>query len=195
MHHVAASSYGLKIMINIPNSLTFFRLLLIPVFIVLFYVQIEGAYMWAAAVFTLAAVTDWLDGFLARKLKQNTPFGAFLDPVADKVMVAAALIIIVEDYSSPLVTIPALIMIGREIIISALREWMAEIGQRSQVAVSWIGKWKTTIQMVALIGLIWQQSLYMIWGSYFLLYVATILTLYSAYDYLKAAWGDLTRSA
>lgn len=195
MHHVAASSYGLKIMINIPNSLTFFRLLLIPVFIVLFYVQIEGAYMWAAAVFTLAAVTDWLDGFLARTLKQNTPFGAFLDPVADKVMVAAALIIIVEDYSSPLVTIPALIMIGREIIISALREWMAEIGQRSQVAVSWIGKWKTTIQMLALIGLIWQQSLYMIWGSYFLLYVATILTLYSAYDYLKAAWGDLTRSA
>ncbi|GGB45953.1 CDP-diacylglycerol--glycerol-3-phosphate 3-phosphatidyltransferase [Oceanisphaera marina] len=195
MHHVAASSYGLKIMINIPNSLTFFRLLLIPVFIVLFYVPIEGAYMWAAAVFTLAAVTDWLDGFLARKLKQNTPFGAFLDPVADKVMVAAALIIIVEDYSSPLVTIPALIMIGREIIISALREWMAEIGQRAQVAVSWIGKWKTTIQMVALIGLIWQQSLYMIWGSYFLLYVATILTLYSAYDYLKAAWGDLTRTA
>ncbi|MDX1266903.1 MAG: CDP-diacylglycerol--glycerol-3-phosphate 3-phosphatidyltransferase [Oceanisphaera sp.] len=182
-------------MINIPNSLTFFRLLLIPVFIVLFYLPVEGAYFWAAAVFTFAAVTDWLDGFLARKLEQSTPFGAFLDPVADKVMVAAALVIIVEDYSSPLVTIPAMIMIGREIIISALREWMAEIGQRSQVAVSWIGKWKTTIQMLALIGLIWQQSLYMIWGGYALLYVATGLTLYSAYDYLKAAWGDLTRSA
>lgn len=182
-------------MINIPNSITFFRLLLIPVFVLLFYVQVESAHMWAAAIFALAAVTDWLDGFLARTLKQSTPFGAFLDPVADKVMVAAALIIIVEDFSSPIVTIPALIMIGREIIISALREWMAEIGQRSQVAVSWIGKWKTTIQMVALIGLIWQYNLYMIWASYVFLYVATILTLYSAYDYLKAAWGDLTRSA
>ncbi|ART79502.1 CDP-diacylglycerol--glycerol-3-phosphate 3-phosphatidyltransferase [Oceanisphaera avium] len=182
-------------MINIPNLLTFFRLLLIPVFILLFYLQFEGAYMWAAIIFTLAAITDWLDGFLARALKQNTPFGAFLDPVADKVMVAAALIIIVEDYSSALVTIPALIMIGREIIISALREWMAEIGQRSQVAVSWIGKWKTTIQMVALIGLIWQHNIYMIWSSYAFLYIATGLTLYSAYDYLKAAWGNLTGSA
>ncbi len=151
--------------------------------------------MWAAGVFALAAATDWLDGFLARTLKQSTPFGAFLDPVADKVMVAAALIIIVEDFSSALITIPALVMIGREIIISALREWMAEIGQRSQVAVSWIGKWKTTIQMVALTGLIWQRDIYMIWASYVLLYVATGLTLYSAYDYLRAAWGDLTRPA
>ncbi|ATG73372.1 CDP-diacylglycerol--glycerol-3-phosphate 3-phosphatidyltransferase [Zobellella denitrificans] len=180
-------------MINVPNSLTFFRILLIPVFIVLFYLPFHWAYFWAAAVFTLAAVTDWFDGFLARQLEQSTPFGAFLDPVADKVMVAAALVLIVEDYSSPLVTIPAMIMIGREIIISALREWMAEIGQRSRVAVSWIGKWKTTIQMLALIGLIWQQSIYMIWGSYVLLYAATGLTLFSAYDYLRAAWTDLTR--
>ncbi|MGO1246342.1 MAG: CDP-diacylglycerol--glycerol-3-phosphate 3-phosphatidyltransferase [Oceanisphaera sp.] len=182
-------------MINIPNSLTLFRLLLVPIFIVLFYIPIEGAYMWAAAVFTFAAATDWLDGFLARTLKQSTPFGAFLDPVADKVMVAAALIIVVEDYSSPLVTLPAMIMISREIVISALREWMAEIGQRAQVAVSWIGKWKTTIQMVALIALIWQHNLYMIWSGYILLYIAMGLTLYSAYDYLKAAWGDLTDSA
>ncbi|WP_107852967.1 CDP-diacylglycerol--glycerol-3-phosphate 3-phosphatidyltransferase [Oceanimonas marisflavi] len=181
-------------MINVPNSLTFFRILLIPIFIVLFYLPFDWAYFWAAAVFTLAAVTDWLDGFLARQLEQSTPFGAFLDPVADKVMVAAALVLIVEDYSSPLVTIPAMFMIGREILISALREWMAEIGQRSRVAVSWIGKWKTTIQMLALIGLIWQQNIYMIWGSYVLLYVATGLTLFSAYDYLRAAWGDLTSS-
>ncbi|MBU3824171.1 MAG: CDP-diacylglycerol--glycerol-3-phosphate 3-phosphatidyltransferase [Candidatus Oceanisphaera merdipullorum] len=182
-------------MINIPNCVTFFRLLLIPVFIILFYIQFDGAHMWAAGVFALAAGTDWLDGFLARTLKQTTPFGAFLDPVADKVMVAAALIIIVEDYNTPWVTIPALVMIGREIIISALREWMAEIGQRAQVAVSWMGKWKTTIQMVALTGLIWQYNMYMIWASYVFLYVATILTLYSAYDYLRAAWGDLTRPA
>lgn len=193
MHHGVACFYGLKIMINVPNSLTFFRLLLVPVFIILFYIQFEDAKMWAAGVFAFAAATDWLDGFLARKLNQGTPFGAFLDPVADKVMVIAALVIIVEDFSNPLVTIPAMIMIGREIVISALREWMAEIGQRSQVAVSWIGKWKTTIQMLALTGLIWQQSIYMIWGGYALLYVATGLTLYSAYDYLRAAWGDLTR--
>ena len=182
-------------MINIPNSVTFFRLLLIPVFIILFYIQIESASMWAAGVFALAAATDWLDGFLARTLKQSTPFGAFLDPVADKVMVAAALIIIVEEFGTPLVTIPALIMIGREIVISALREWMAEIGQRSQVAVSWIGKWKTTVQMVALTGLIWQESLTMVYVSYVFLYIATGLTLYSAYDYLRAAWADLTKSA
>lgn len=181
-------------MINVPNSLTFFRILLIPVFIVLFYLPVEWGYFWAAAVFALAAATDWLDGFLARRLEQSTPFGAFLDPVADKVMVAAALVLIVDDYSSALVTIPAMFMIGREIMISALREWMAEIGQRSRVAVSWIGKWKTTIQMLALIGLIWQQSIYMVWVSYVLLYVATGLTLFSAYDYLRAAWGDLTRS-
>lgn len=182
-------------MFNVPNTLTFFRLLLIPVFVVVFYIPVEEAPMWAAAIFTLAAITDWFDGFLARQLKQQTPFGAFLDPVADKVMVAVALVLIVDEYSSPLVAVPAMIMIGREIIISALREWMAEIGQRAQVAVSWIGKWKTTIQMLALIGLIWQQSFYMIWGSYGLLYIATGLTLLSAFDYLKAAWGDLTRSA
>lgn len=182
-------------MINIPNSLTYFRILLIPVFIVLFYLPFEWSYFWAALVFTLAAVTDWFDGFLARQLDQTTPFGAFLDPVADKVMVAAALVLITEDYSSVLVTIPAMIMIAREIIISALREWMAEIGKRSRVAVSWIGKWKTTIQMLALIGLIWQQSIYMIWGSYLLLYVATGLTLVSAYDYLRAAWSDLTSTS
>lgn len=181
-------------MINVPNSLTFFRILLIPIFIVLFYLPVEWGYFWAAVVFTVAAVTDWLDGFLARQLKQSTPFGAFLDPVADKVMVAAALVLIVDDYSSALVTIPAMLMISREIIISALREWMAGIGERSRVAVSWIGKWKTTIQMLALIGLIWQQSIYMVWVSYVLLYVATGLTLFSAYDYFKAAWSDLTRS-
>ena len=182
-------------MINIPNCVTFFRLLLIPVFIILFYIKPQGPHVWAAGVFALAAGTDWLDGFLARTLKQTTPFGAFLDPVADKVMVAAALIMIVENFNTPLVTIPALVMISREIIISALREWMAEIGQRSQVAVSWIGKWKTTIQMVALTGLIWQYNSTMIWASYVFLYGATVLTLYSAYDYLKAAWGDLTGNA
>ena len=186
-----ACSYGVKIMINIPNSITFFRLLLIPVFVLLFYVQVESANMWAAGIFALAAVTDWLDGFLARALKQSTPFGAFLDPVADKVMVATALIIIVEDFSSPIVTIPALIMIGREIIISALREWMAEIGDRSKVAVSIWGKVKTTAQMISLIGLLWRAAPWMETLATIALYIAAILTVWSMLQYLKAARGSL----
>ena len=123
-------------MTNIPNLLTFFRILLIPVFVILFYLPYQWSYMAAALVFILAAATDWFDGYLARKLNQSTAFGAFLDPVADKIMVAAALVVIVEHYNTIWVTIPAMTMIGREIIISALREWMAELGKRSSVAVS-----------------------------------------------------------
>ena len=104
-----------------------------------------------------------------RKLNQSTAFGAFLDPVADKIMVAAALVVIVEHYNTIWVTIPAMTMIGREIIISALREWMAELGKRSSVAVSWIGKWKTMIQMVSLTGLIWQYNVWMVWLAYVML--------------------------
>jgi CDP-diacylglycerol--glycerol-3-phosphate 3-phosphatidyltransferase len=126
-------------MTNIPNLLTFFRILLIPVFVILFYLPYQWSYMAAAIVFILAAATDWFDGYLARKLNQSTAFGAFLDPVADKIMVASALVVIVEHYNTIWVTIPAMTMIGREIIISALREWMAELGKRSSVAVSWIG--------------------------------------------------------
>ncbi|WP_108651291.1 CDP-diacylglycerol--glycerol-3-phosphate 3-phosphatidyltransferase [Dongshaea marina] len=176
---------------TIPNILTFFRLCLIPVFIILFFLPMQSAYFWAALIFVIAAWTDWFDGFLARKLGQMTPFGAFLDPVADKVMVASALVLIVDHYHSALVTIPALFMIGREILISALREWMAELGKRSNVAVGSLGKWKTMIQMLALVGLIWQQSIWMVWAGYLLLYVAVVLTLWSMFQYLAAAWGDL----
>lgn len=179
-------------MINIPNLLTLFRIFLIPVFVILFYLPYSWSYAWTAGIFVLAAVTDWFDGYLARRLNQSTPFGAFLDPVADKIMVSTALVLIVEHYNSILVTIPALTMIGREILISALREWMAELGKRSTVAVGWMGKWKTTIQMLALVGLIWQYNIWMIWVSYGLLYVAVILTFSSMMQYLKAAWGDLS---
>ena len=116
----------------------------------------------------------------------------FLDPVADKIMVSTALVLIVEHYNTVIVTIPALTMIGREILISALREWMAELGKRSSVAVGWMGKWKTTIQMIALTGLIWEANIWMVWASYILLYVAVILTFSSMMQYLRAAWGDLT---
>ncbi|MCE2595659.1 CDP-diacylglycerol--glycerol-3-phosphate 3-phosphatidyltransferase [Motilimonas cestriensis] len=179
-------------MINIPNILTAFRVFLIPVFVLCYYLPIEHAAFWAAFFFWLAAVTDYFDGYLARKLKQQTAFGAFLDPVADKVMVAAALVVIVEHYSSLWVTIPALTMISREIIISALREWMAELGKRANVAVSSIGKWKTAAQMVALIALIWQQADWMEYFGLGLLYIATALTFWSMFSYLSAAWKDLS---
>lgn len=180
---------------NIPNLLTLFRLFLIPVFILCFYSGLENARFWAAFVFWLAAITDALDGYLARKLQQSTPFGAFLDPVADKVMVAVALILIAVDSVSLWVTIPAIIMVSREIVISALREWMAELGKRANVAVSNLGKYKTIAQMLALIGLIWRPEHWLVsWftpAGMVLLYVATILTLWSMVSYLRAAWRDL----
>lgn len=180
---------------NIPNLLTLFRLFLIPVFILCFYSGLENARFWAAFVFCLAAITDALDGYLARKLEQSTPFGAFLDPVADKVMVAVALVLIAVDSISLWVTVPAIIMIGREIVISALREWMAELGKRANVAVSKLGKYKTIAQMLALIGLIWRPEHWLVsWftpAGMLLLYLATVLTIWSMYSYLRAAWRDL----
>jgi CDP-diacylglycerol--glycerol-3-phosphate 3-phosphatidyltransferase len=181
-------------MLNIPNLLTLFRLGLIPVFVFVFYFPVEWSYLAAAVFFVLAAITDWFDGYLARRLNQTTPFGAFLDPVADKIMVSTALVLIVEHYSSIFVTIPAIIMIGREILISALREWMAELGKRASVAVGMAGKWKTAIQMMSLTGLIWQYNIWMIWFSYALLYIAVILTFYSMLQYLKAAKPELLKS-
>ncbi len=121
---------------NIPNLLTVLRVLLIPFFILLFYLPFHWSYLAASAVFTVAALTDWLDGYLARRLQQSTPFGAFLDPVADKLMVAVALVLLVGEHANLWLTLPAAIIIGREIVVSALREWMAELGARAQVAVS-----------------------------------------------------------
>ncbi|MBD1577055.1 MULTISPECIES: CDP-diacylglycerol--glycerol-3-phosphate 3-phosphatidyltransferase [Vibrio] len=176
---------------TIPNILTLLRLALIPVFVVIFYLPYTWAPFAAAMVFWVAGFTDWLDGLLARKLGQTSRFGAFLDPVADKLMVAVALILIVEHYHTIWITIPAATMIAREIIISALREWMAEIGKRASVAVSWIGKWKTLSQMFALWVLIWRYDDWMVWVGYAALYIATALTYWSMIQYLKAAKGDL----
>ena len=179
---------------NIPNTLTTFRLFLIPVFLVIFYLPYSWAFFAAAFIFWLASIADILDGYLARKLEQSTPFGAFLDPVADKVMVCAALVALADQYQTMYMTIPALIIISREIIISALREWMAEQGKRGNVAVSNMGKIKTAAQMLAIIGLIWQYDTWMNYLSFGLLYIATFLTLSSMMQYLRAAWGELTKN-
>lgn len=182
-------------MLNIPNILTGFRIFLIPFFVVFYYLPVEWAGISAAFIFLLAGVTDYLDGYLARKLNQHTAFGAFLDPVADKIMVAVALVMIVEHYNVVWITVPAMIMICREIVISALREWMAELGERASVAVSWLGKFKTAAQMIALFLLIWQYSPEMEWVGFSFLYVATGLTLWSMVIYLKAAWPALSKNA
>jgi len=178
---------------NIPNLLTLFRILLIPVFVFCFYSTHEHARFLAAFVFWLAAITDALDGYLARKLQQSTPFGAFLDPVADKAMVAAALVLIAVDMQTLWVTIPAFVMISREIIISGLREWMAGIGKSAQVKVSNMGKYKTAAQMLALIGLIWQPVQWLTDLGMALLFIATVLTVWSMVEYLRAAWRDLNQ--
>lgn len=183
---------------NIPNTLTLLRILLIPILVAVVYLPFHWTGLAAAAIFTLAAITDWIDGYLARKLDQSTPFGAFLDPVADKLMVAVALVLLLEQYPQPWFTIPVAIIIGREIVISALREWMAEIGRRTSVAVSWIGKFKTTLQMIAIIVLLTQTSVtdqrIEILG-FTALYIAALLTIWSMMVYLKAAWRDLNGPA
>jgi CDP-diacylglycerol--glycerol-3-phosphate 3-phosphatidyltransferase len=179
---------------NIPNLLTVLRVLLIPIFILLFYLPFSWSYLAASLVFALAAVTDWLDGYLARRLEQSTPFGAFLDPVADKLMVAVALVLLVEHHANLWLTLPAVIIIGREIVVSALREWMAELGARAQVAVSNWGKWKTAAQMAALVILLANPPLLNFWVvlGYVLLIVAAGLTLWSMLQYLLAAWPHLS---
>ncbi|CAH0178225.1 MULTISPECIES: CDP-diacylglycerol--glycerol-3-phosphate 3-phosphatidyltransferase [unclassified Pseudomonas] len=182
---------------NIPNLLTVLRVLLIPIFILLFYMPFSWSYWAASAVFAFAAVTDWLDGYLARRWEQSTPFGAFLDPVADKLMVATALVLLVAEHANLWLTLPATIIIGREIVVSALREWMAELGARAHVAVSNLGKWKTAAQMVALVILLGNPPLFGFWVlmGYALLLVAAALTLWSMAQYLLAAWPHLSVTA
>jgi CDP-diacylglycerol--glycerol-3-phosphate 3-phosphatidyltransferase len=180
--------------INIPNALTLLRIVLIPVFVVLFYLPWRWSAAASAFVFALAGFTDWLDGYLARKLNQSTPLGAFLDPVADKLMVVIALVLLIEAHHSWWFSLPAMVIIGREIVISALREWMAEIGRRTSVAVSYIGKIKTTLQMVAIMGFLLitpESGAWMMITSQILIYIAAILTLWSMLIYLRAAWPDL----
>lgn len=181
-------------LLNIPNILTLLRVALIPVLVVLAYLPYEWRYIASAMVFLVAAITDWFDGYLARKLNQSSAFGRFLDPVADKLMVAAALIILVQwHHDRVLVVISAIVIVSREITISALREWMAELGKRASVAVSFMGKLKTTMQMTAIAVLLVHHPLLDPLG-FLLLIVAAALTLWSMCIYLKAAWPVLRDS-
>jgi CDP-diacylglycerol---glycerol-3-phosphate 3-phosphatidyltransferase len=195
-------------MLNWPNILTLLRIAVIPLLVILFYLPTSWAHLAAAIVFITASITDWVDGYLARYLKQTTLLGAFLDPVADKLMVSIVLVLLVaeptlqvlswDQYTlilpSAMITIPAAIIVAREIIVSALREWMAEVGKRAKVAVSKLGKIKTASQMVALSMLLYCNKMtsanWIILG-YILLYIASVLTIWSMLIYLKAAWNQL----
>ncbi len=179
---------------NLPNLLTMARILLVPIFVVVYIVPGPSTYLIASALFSLAAFTDWLDGYLARRLNQTTRFGAFLDPVADKLIVVTALVLLIGHHSSIWLTLPGIIIVGREIVISALREWMAEMNRRGVVAGTWLGRVKTTFQMIAMVVLLANPPImdrpWVIIG-YTLLYVAAIMTLWSMVIYLKAAWPTL----
>ena len=184
---------------NVPIALTLFRIALIPVFVVVFYLPVPWANEICAIAFALAGVTDWMDGFLARRLKQITIFGAFLDPVADKLMVAVALVLLVQATPEIWVALPAAIIIGREIAISALREWMARIGEHRRVAVVMLGKFKTFCQLAAITLMLYGSAdapaEYYYQGGLGLLYAATALTLWSMVRYLAAARSLLRAEA
>ena len=171
------------------------RIVLIPVFVIVFYIEAPWAAYAAAAVFGAAALTDWLDGYLARRWAQTSPLGAFLDPVADKLMVAVALVVLLQADPRILLALPVLVIIGREITVSALREWMAEVGARATVAVSQLGKVKTTVQMISITLLILRDSWLGAWVyalGLLLVYIAAILTLWSMVVYIIAAWPSLS---
>jgi CDP-diacylglycerol--glycerol-3-phosphate 3-phosphatidyltransferase/cardiolipin synthase len=180
--------------LNLPNLITWLRIILIPLLIGIFYLpdswlSPEGKNVASCAVFVVAAVSDWLDGYLARALNQASAFGAFLDPVADKLIVAAALIVLLQlERVEPVI---ALIIIGREIAISALREWMAKLGQAGSVAVAFVGKVKTASQMIAIPLLLFHDDLFGVlsthWLGTLLINVAAVLTVISMLHYLRRA--------
>lgn len=179
---------------TLPNLLTGLRILLIPIVVVLFYLPYGWSDMACGLMFALAGITDSIDGYLARRLGQVSPLGAFLDPVADKLIVAVALVLLVSRDPHWYVTLTAAIIIGREITISALREWMAEIGARGKVAVSGLGKLKTILQVVGLSMMLFRQDLLFlpVYDLGLLLTIlAAVLTLWSMILYLKAAWPEL----
>lgn len=180
--------------LTLPNILTLLRIVLIPVLVLVFYLPYKWTNFAAAAVFALASLTDWLDGWIARRYDQYSAFGAFLDPVADKLMVAVALLLTVQAHPTPWMALWAAVIVGREIAVSALREWMAELGERARVKVATVGKIKTIVQMVALTCLLYQEDLaglpVFAIGEW-LLAGAALLTLWSGWAYLRAAWPVL----
>lgn len=181
---------------NIPNYLTLLRIILVPILVLVFYFPLYKGHTIAAVVFAVACVTDYLDGYLARRLHVSSAFGAFLDPVADKVIVVIALMLLVSQPRLHWVILAALVIVAREIIVSGLREWMAEVGKRAHVAVSVIGKWKTACQMVSIIILLYSKPLSTAWVmlvGLVLIYIAAVLTVWSMVMYLKAALPEMIR--
>jgi CDP-diacylglycerol---glycerol-3-phosphate 3-phosphatidyltransferase len=181
---------------NVPNTLTWIRIAAIPLIVVLFYAPYSWADPAAGWLFAAAGITDSLDGYFARRLGQTSRLGAFLDPVADKLIVAVALVLLVSRDPRALIVLTAAVTIGREIAVSALREWMAEIGQRRKVAVSQLGKYKTTMQIIGLSMMLYRQDLFglptYLAGLTFTV-IAAVLTLSSMVAYLRAAWPELRR--
>ena len=186
--------------LNTPNLLTLFRMALIPVVVALYFIPVAGVYV--TAVFLLAGLTDWLDGYLARRLDQTSQFGAFLDPVADKLVVAVVLVLLVSDgdvlarvVSQKLFIVAVAVIMGREIAVSALREWVAQNGIQPSIAVSTLGKVKTTVQIIAIALLLYGQDLIgfptLLVGES-MLYVASALTIWSMVGYLKSAWPAIS---
>ena len=177
---------------NIPNILTLSRIALIPVFVACYYWPYLHAPLVSAAIFGLAAFTDWLDGYIARRLNLVSPFGAFLDPVADKLMVVTVLVVLLQANPDLVLALPIAVIIGREITVSALREWMAELGTRKIVKVSLLGKWKTALQMISIILLLAGESVLLPAWIWLLgvgcLYFASVMTFWSMVLYLRAAW-------
>jgi CDP-diacylglycerol--glycerol-3-phosphate 3-phosphatidyltransferase len=198
--NVAAAS------MNLPNLLTVIRFLMVPVFVLAYVLPLSWGHLLAAAIFALAGFTDWLDGYLARRLDQTTSFGAVFDPVADKLIVAAALVLLTADHANLWLTLPAVVIVGRELAISGLREWMAEINRRGEVKVSWLGKLKTSFQFISIVLLLANHppvrgdlftdfpDLYSVWLliAYSMIYTAAVLTLWSMALYIRAAWPALT---
>ena len=180
---------------NLPILLTVVRMAIIPFFVVVYLIPGRWTPVVAASLFALAAFTDWLDGYLARRLDQTTRFGAFLDPVADKLMVVSAMLILAVQHNNIYFTLPALVIIGREFVVAALREWMAEMNQRGVVAVSPLARIKTGVQVAAVLVLVLfpPHSRYfsVIVLGYVLLYAAAGLTLVSMVAYLRRAWPAL----
>ena len=184
--------------VTVPTAITLFRIGLIPLFVLVFYLPYAWSNMAAAVIFTVASITDWIDGYLARALKQESPFGAFLDPVADKLMVVVAIVLLVGAHPSIYVVLPSIIIVAREISISALREWMAGLGSSAAVQVSFVGKAKTTAQLISLILMIYSQTIFDLPTFQIGLvgyYLAAILTIYSMVTYLRAAWPVIVKNA
>jgi len=187
--------------LNVPNLLTLARIIAIPVFVIAYFFWPGRSNEVVVSIFILAAITDWLDGFLARKMGETSPFGAFLDPVADKLMVCTALVLLVADesiasevISYKLFTVAVVIIISREVTVTALREWMAEVGQRASLATTYLSKGKTFLQMTAIIFLLYQQPFdefpTLVAGE-LLLYLAAAITIWTMILYLRAAWPVL----